>query len=489
MQSHKDAMLASPEVAQMVLRATDFDDYRVLAIEKANAEKKAAPPPLPHQPHQTLGAQSLREDTESTSERDDLDDIILRAAQTEVEGRDLHRVSFTSPPSLLSAGPAPASRDSTSVDDVSRQMEQSHLTTTDAHAGDHESQQAQQEEKPSPPPPIARLPDDILAYICDLIVEPKGRRCAKIRPPRPEPASQLTQHGRQQQQTSTKGSAKPTSKAKAPADTAHQHHEDHSSQPDKSASTVATSHPAANPTTPSRAAGALGVGIVIAGPDWQSLEMLGRVCWKWRLITRSNAAWRRILDETYYAPQLSLPSPASRTLQPRLKFIHHPRLRLTGCYIAACHYSRQGLSVDNAWVRVIHLVEFYRSIRFLPDGRVLTLLTTDQPKETVGKMHAANADKGFAVGRWRVEWPPSSDSDGSDDSGGDVSTRQNHHRHQGARVIIDDLKGECVRCWSRSQTGATLLTLSVCLSPFPSRPIIGKVLFPHGTVPPINGAW
>lgn len=158
---------------------------------------------------------------------------------------------------------------------------------------------------------------------------------------------------------------------------------------------------------------------------------------------------RFICQETYQDPQLALPA-TFELVHPRLTFIHHPRLRLTGCYIAACHYSRPGLSVDNAWVRVTHLVEFYRSIRFLPDGRALTLLTTDLPKETVSKMHAANRDQGFAVGRWRVELPSSHDENKQIAQGkhgfldSDVDTESTSLRScrgaASARVVIEDLR-------------------------------------------------
>lgn len=94
--------------------------------------------------------------------------------------------------------------------------------------------------------------------------------------------------------------------------------------------------------------------------------------------------------------------------------------------------------MDNAWVRVIHLVEFYRSIRFLPDGRALTLLTTDQPKDTVGKMHASNAEQGFAVGRWRVESHPVENP--SESEGGQATSALRRGDRGGAQVIIEDLR-------------------------------------------------
>lgn len=192
---------------------------------------------------------------------------------------------------------------------------------------------------------------------------------------------------------------------------------------------------------------------------------------------------RLIISETYHTPQLALPLPLPNLANPRLLFIHHPRIRETGCYIAACHYSRPGLSVDNPWVRVFHTVEFYRSIRFLPDGKALTFLTTDPPRDTVGRMYAGNGDKGFAVGRWRVEM-----SDGiegaqrgslEEDLEGEKEKRR---RRGGARVIIEDLKGECAQT-SGEDTSRKANIAEPAYPPFPLciyRSTHGQVCLPHG---------
>lgn len=432
-QQQQDALLASQEVADMVRRATDFEDYRANAIESARQAVQAAPS------GQATSKEELRQDKATngqtglsmppSSEQDELEALIQRASSNDAgEGRSLENVTFTSPPPAVSRGGQQSdiqqkrmSQEGSSKD-VSDVTEALGATKLDA------SEEEGSEQESGPPPLIAMLPDEILTHICHWVIQPRGRRGAKIRPPKVElPTAASSKNGRL-----TKASDAVPAQATFTAGSAE--------------------HEASEEATPSstsrRPKAPLGVGTVLGGPDWQSLEMLGRTCWKWRLTSRAKGLWRLVLDETYQDPQLPLPRPAPSIDNPRLTFIHHPRLRLTGCYIAACHYSRPGLSVDNAWVRVIHLVEFYRSIRFLPDGRALTLLTTEVPKETVGKMHAANGDHGFAVGRWRVEWPPqrrgsvddSDDGNGGGDGDDLGATAKKRERPGGARVVIEDLQ-------------------------------------------------
>ncbi|KAJ1043893.1 hypothetical protein NDA10_001355 [Ustilago hordei] len=180
----------------------------------------------------------------------------------------------------------------------------------------------------------------------------------------------------------------------------------------------------------------LGIGVVLGGADWQSLEILGRTCWKFRLLTKSPSLWREIVRKTYYPPILD-PSLTLATLYERhhsdwrTVFINQPRLRLNGCYIAACHYARPGLSED-AWVRVIHVVEFYRSIRFLPDGTALSLLTTDPPSETVRKLEPGLKAKGFSKGQWELF------EEGLEDD-------EEEARPRGPKVVVEDLRDKSMQ--------------------------------------------
>ncbi|PWN43179.1 hypothetical protein IE81DRAFT_322693 [Ceraceosorus guamensis] len=176
-----------------------------------------------------------------------------------------------------------------------------------------------------------------------------------------------------------------------------------------------------------------GIGVVLAGADWSSVEQLGRASATLRRLTFSQGVWKDIVKATYFPPQLPEATDHDSLLDMhggrhwRDVFVHQPRLRLNGVYIASCRYTRQGLNAENRWVNVLHLVEFYRSLRFLPDGRALSLLTTDVPADTVRRMEPGLRSKGFAIGRWKLM--PYGLADDEEEA-----------RPPGPKVIIEDLK-------------------------------------------------
>lgn len=254
--AQSDALLASSEVGDMIRRATDFDDSRVVAMEKREREEKsraAAEMKLPLNGKQS-GAQPVVDDDEGppTLEEDDQLEAIIARSSTAVEGRDLSQISFTGRPSpvRLSQKPKPLETDADpAVSDVTEKLDKARLNGEEGEEG--------------PPPLIARLPDEILAHICRLVVEPRGQRGTKIRPPRIEGVQD--KHGAQ---VAGKGEDKAVHDKERPP-------------------------PSGNDSTATRAAkGPAGVGMVLAGADWQSLEMLARVSWKWRLASRVKGIWR-----------------------------------------------------------------------------------------------------------------------------------------------------------------------------------------------------
>ncbi|PKI82316.1 hypothetical protein MVES1_003528 [Malassezia vespertilionis] len=144
-----------------------------------------------------------------------------------------------------------------------------------------------------------------------------------------------------------------------------------------------------------------------SGPDYITLENAARTCWKLRLLTSRAMLWRRVVHATYQPPQLPLYTTpdtlfARTPYSWRDLFIQQPRLRMHGAYIATCRYTQQGLSEENRWVRVFHLVEFFRYLRFFPDGQVLSMLTSDRPAETVHRLVPGERAKGMATGHWHL---------------------------------------------------------------------------------------
>lgn len=96
-----------------------------------------------------------------------------------------------------------------------------------------------------------------------------------------------------------------------------------------------------------------------------------------------------------------------------------PRIRFNGCYISTVNYIRAGqASADQVtWNSPVHIVTFYRYLRFFRDGTAISLLTTAEPGDVVHHMtraavalHAGGANphlpsavaRSALKGRWRL---------------------------------------------------------------------------------------
>jgi len=62
-----------------------------------------------------------------------------------------------------------------------------------------------------------------------------------------------------------------------------------------------------------------------------------------------------------------------------------PRIRFNGCYISTVNYIRPGQASPSqiTWNSPVHIVTYYRYLRFYRDGTVISLLTTSEPPEVV----------------------------------------------------------------------------------------------------------
>lgn len=94
------------------------------------------------------------------------------------------------------------------------------------------------------------------------------------------------------------------------------------------------------------------------------------------------------LNDIRYTPfpagmSLEIPRPLSSWSE---VFQSYPRIRFTGIYISTVNYTRAGAtsSFQNlSWNSPIHIVTYYRYLRFYPDGTVVSLLSTTEPVDVV----------------------------------------------------------------------------------------------------------
>ncbi|KJX93116.1 f-box domain-containing protein [Zymoseptoria brevis] len=108
-------------------------------------------------------------------------------------------------------------------------------------------------------------------------------------------------------------------------------------------------------------------------------------------------------------------------------FRSRPRVRFNGCYISTVNYTRAGANSSNTltWGAPVHVVTYFRYLRFFRDGAAISLLTTAEPADVVHHLTKSNLGahshtsalpssvmKDALRGRWRLSGPLSSQSSG-----------------------------------------------------------------------------
>ncbi|KIV91734.1 hypothetical protein PV10_06243 [Exophiala mesophila] len=99
-------------------------------------------------------------------------------------------------------------------------------------------------------------------------------------------------------------------------------------------------------------------------------------------------------DEDEYDPALSIVTESNFPSDTVWRDVFHsyPRIRFTGVYISTVNYSRPGgaSATPNTWSNPVHIVTYYRYLRFFRDGTCISLLTTNEPIEVVHHLTKEN---------------------------------------------------------------------------------------------------
>eukprot|EP00069_Balaena_mysticetus_P021502 bmy_03094T0 len=87
----------------------------------------------------------------------------------------------------------------------------------------------------------------------------------------------------------------------------------------------------------------------------------------------------------------------------REMFLERPRVRFDGVYISKTTYIRQGEQSLDGFYRAWHQVEYYRYIRFFPDGHVMMLTTPEEPQSIVPRLRTRNTrTDAILLGHYRL---------------------------------------------------------------------------------------
>lgn len=127
--------------------------------------------------------------------------------------------------------------------------------------------------------------------------------------------------------------------------------------------------------------------VVSCDLDLRALEQLSLVCRGFYICARDPEIWRSACLRVWgRSCTKMLPFSSWREM-----FLERPRVRFDGVYISKTSYIRQGEESLDGFYRAWHQVEYYRYLRFFPDGQVMMLTTPEDPLVTVPRLRNKNS--------------------------------------------------------------------------------------------------
>lgn len=139
--------------------------------------------------------------------------------------------------------------------------------------------------------------------------------------------------------------------------------------------------------------------VVSSDLDLRSLEQLSLVCRGFYICARDPEIWRLACLKVWGRSCMKLVPYASW----REMFLERPRVRFDGVYISKTTYIRQGEQSLDGFYRAWHQVEYYRYMRFFPDGHVMMLTTPEEPPSIVPRLRTRNTrTDAILLGHYRL---------------------------------------------------------------------------------------
>ncbi|KAM5163136.1 F-box only protein 9 isoform 2-T2 [Mantella aurantiaca] len=139
--------------------------------------------------------------------------------------------------------------------------------------------------------------------------------------------------------------------------------------------------------------------VVSSELDLRSLEQLSLVCKGFYICARDPEIWRLACLKVWGRNCVKL----LPYITWRQMFLERPRVRFDGVYISKTTYIRQGEQSLDGFYRAWHQVEYYRYMRFFPDGHIIMLTTPEEPQTIVPRLRTKNARiDAVLVGHYRL---------------------------------------------------------------------------------------
>ncbi|ERF71832.1 hypothetical protein EPUS_01747 [Endocarpon pusillum Z07020] len=128
---------------------------------------------------------------------------------------------------------------------------------------------------------------------------------------------------------------------------------------------------------------------IALGPEFGLAAQL----YDFRTDLQGREAINHVLDSPGESPRVDESTFEDPKSQDWREIFHsHPRIRFTGVYISTVNYTRAGgaSAMQTTWNTPVHVVTYYRYLRFFRDGTVISLLSTHEPVDVVHHLTKEN---------------------------------------------------------------------------------------------------
>jgi len=145
--------------------------------------------------------------------------------------------------------------------------------------------------------------------------------------------------------------------------------------------------------------------VVSADLDLRSLENFAGVCKGFYLAARDQEIWKQVCCRAFGRSFIA-DAPLSSSVTWRHFYLNRAKIHFNGCYVSKMSYLREGERgfQDHEMYKAWHMVTYYRLIRLFPGGRILMVLSAEDPGLTAKLMNSNKfcSVQGALYGEYKV---------------------------------------------------------------------------------------
>lgn len=138
--------------------------------------------------------------------------------------------------------------------------------------------------------------------------------------------------------------------------------------------------------------------MISGGLDFNSISVWSLVCQKFYAVTKDPLLWHAACRRIWGSEITMKPYNSWQS-----QFLNRPHLHFNGVYISRTSYIRYSDISSSMCNRPYYIVEYFRMLRFYPNGEVIMLTTPTDPREMIQSFDLKTERQGLRVGIFKLD--------------------------------------------------------------------------------------